>query len=72
MLLLKNLACTAALTVGVFCWGATAFSTPNKSKGAASSGTPVHRTVIHSEAYKKRAHLGEHLNFKITPIFFPG
>lgn len=29
--------------------------------------TSIHRTVIHSEAYKKRAHLGEHVNFKITP-----
>jgi hypothetical protein len=49
------------------CWGASALSAPSQTKSKAASGTPTHRTVIHSEAYKKRAHLGEHINFKITP-----
>lgn len=38
------------------------------AKPAPQSAKPaIHRTVIHSEAYKKREHLGEHVNFKITP-----
>jgi hypothetical protein len=38
------------------------------TKPAAQPAKPaIHRTVIHSEAYKKREHLGEHVNFKITP-----
>lgn len=28
---------------------------------------PVHRTVIHTEAYKKREGIGSYINFKITP-----
>lgn len=28
---------------------------------------PVHRTVIHTEAYKKREGIGAHLSIKITP-----
>lgn len=28
---------------------------------------PIQRTVIHSEAYKKREYLGPHINFKVTP-----
>jgi hypothetical protein len=28
---------------------------------------PIHRTVIHTEAYKKREGFGPHVNFKITP-----
>lgn len=27
----------------------------------------IQRTVIHSEAYKKREYLGPHINFKVTP-----
>ena len=54
------------LVAGISCWGTSAVSAPSPPK-AAAGGTPTHRTVIHSEAYKKRAHLGEHINFKITP-----
>jgi hypothetical protein len=28
---------------------------------------PIQRTVIHTEAYKKREYLGPHINFKVTP-----
>jgi len=56
---------TAALVTGVFIWGTTAFSSAKPK--STNTGTSIHRTVIHSEAYKKRAHLGEHINFKITP-----
>lgn len=47
-------------------YSATAFAKP-PAKAAPANKTATHRTVIHSEAYKKREHLGEHINFKITP-----
>jgi hypothetical protein len=63
MLDLQKLGCTVALAAGI-CSGASAFSAP---KDVTKNRNAVHRTVIHSEAYKKRSHLGEHINFKITP-----
>jgi hypothetical protein len=41
-------------------------SSPGQS-GGDSSLPPIHRTVIHTEAYKKREGFGPHINFKITP-----
>lgn len=35
--------------------------------GGESPLPPIHRTVIHTEAYKKREGFGPHINFKITP-----
>jgi hypothetical protein len=63
MLSLQRLLKTVALAAFICC-GASAFSAP---KAATPNSNATHRTVIHSEAYKKRAHLGEHINFKITP-----
>jgi hypothetical protein len=40
------------------------------SRGTSAATPPdysVNRNVIHTEAYKKREYLGEHINFKITP-----
>jgi hypothetical protein len=41
-------------------------STPVQTSGE-SPLPPIHRTVIHTEAYKKREGFGPHINFKITP-----
>ena len=60
---LHRIISSVALSAGI-CWGATAFSAP---KPTGPNPNAIHRTVIHSEAYKKRAYLGEHINFKITP-----
>lgn len=50
--------------VGFVILSGNAFSAPQTKK---QPGTPIHRTVIHQDAYKKREYLGEHINFKITP-----
>ena len=46
-------------------------SVPNAApipSGSGDGGNPsIHRTVIHTEAYKKRVDIGPHINFKITP-----
>lgn len=48
-------------------------TTGQKNTGASSSPSvndadpPIQRTVIHSEAYKKREYLGPHINVKVTP-----
>lgn len=45
-------------------------SSPATSKGMGAGSSPdysANRNVIHTDAYKKREYLGEHINFKITP-----
>lgn len=56
-------------------FGQTKQTVPKTSVSQPSQqGTPpqasdqnTHRNVIHTEAYKKREHLAEHLSFKVTP-----
>ena len=40
---------------------------PNLSGAGDGAIPPIHRTIIHTEAYKKRVDIGPHINFKITP-----
>ena len=47
--------------------GGSVRSGPTPQGGSDTALPPTHRTVIHTEAYKKREGFGPHINFKITP-----